>query len=596
VPARRALLAGAVLVLLLLVLAAAAAASASDEVPRGVRVGGLELGGLSAAEAEQRIAQGLSGETTSPVSLVADDEVLTLEPVAAGLELDAGATAREAADAGPLDRLRALLGAGRQVDPVLDVDGTALTGALQELREGFDREPREGSIAFEGLEPVVTQPQSGRTLDVDGAADAVVEAWPLSLRVEVPVDEREVRTSSDDVDRALREVAEPAVSAPVLLDSEGGTLEVSRQAIAAALRVEADDSGELQPVVDGEVLLEQTAGLRRPLEEPAVDATFDTSSAPPVVVPSQPGRGFGAQDTAEAVRSVLTDPQPRRADVAFTTTEPRVTTETAAGLGVVEQVSSYTSSFPCCAPRVTNIRRIAEIVDGYVVLPGETFDLNAYVGPRDTARGFVPAPQISRGEFVDAVGGGVSQFATTLFNAYFFAGLEDVTHTPHSYYISRYPPGREATVSFPQPDLVFRNDSPHGVLIRATSTGTSVTVAMWGTKRFDVEARQGPRTRVTTAETRYIQRPDCQPGGGGEGFDIVVTRVFSQGGAEVRREDFRTRYLPQPRFVCGAPPPPPAPAPAPAPPAPPAPADPPPAVPPAPAEPAPAPAEAPAAG
>jgi hypothetical protein len=77
---------------------------------------------------------------------------------------------------------------------------------------------------------------------------------------------------------------------------------------------------------------------------------------------------------------------------------------------------------------------------------------------------------------------------------------------------------------------------------------------MWGTKRFDVRAVAGPRTRVTTAPTRYIERPDCIPGDGGPGFDIVVTRVFSQEGREVRREDFKTRYLPQPEFVCGPPP------------------------------------------
>jgi vancomycin resistance protein YoaR len=553
---RRALLIGAgAAVAVLGIGVAAAAAATSGGVPRGVTVAGLELGGLRVAEAERRIATTLAPDNASPISLVADDEVLSLDPEVAGLAVDAVATARRAADAGMLDRLLALVRAGREVDPVLDVDAALLDAELTRLAEGFDRPPREGSIAFEGLDPVPTAPLAGRGLDIDGTAETVAEQWPPSLRIEVPVDEIEVRTTDDDVERAVREIAEPAVGAPVLLSSEGGELEVSPEAIAAATRIEADAEGVLQPVVDGAVLLEQTAGLRRGVEVAALDATFDTSSGTPVVVPSQTGRGFGAVDTAEAVTSVLSEPAPRRADVVFSATEPRVSTETAAGIGVVEQVSSYTSKFPCCAPRVTNIRRIAEIVDGYVVLPGEVFDLNAYVGPRDTARGFVPAPQILRGEFVDDVGGGVSQFATTIFNAYFFAGLEDVTHTPHSYYISRYPPGREATISFPEPALVFRNDSPHGVLIRATSTGTSVTVAMWGTKRFDVEARQGPRTRVTTAETRYIERPDCQPGNGGEGFDIVVTRLFLQGGAEVRRQEFETRYLPQPKFVCGPPPP-----------------------------------------
>jgi vancomycin resistance protein YoaR len=98
-----------------------------------------------------------------------------------------------------------------------------------------------------------------------------------------------------------------------------------------------------------------------------------------------------------------------------------------------------------------NIHRIADIVDGHVVLPGEQFDLNELTGPRDRARGFVDAPQILDGEFVDRIGGGISQFVTTMFNAVFFSGLKDVEHSPHSYYISRYPPGREATISYPSP-------------------------------------------------------------------------------------------------------------------------------------------------
>ena len=137
-----------------------------------------------------------------------------------------------------------------------------------------------------------------------------------------------------------------------------------------------------------------------------------------------------------------------------------------------EVIGSFTTDHPCCAPRVTNIHRIADLVDGHVLLPGERFDLNALTGPRDRARGFVDAPQILDGEFVDRIGGGISQFVTTMFNAVFFSGLKDVEHSPHSYYISRYPPGREATISDPAPDFVFENDSPHGVLIDTSYTDT----------------------------------------------------------------------------------------------------------------------------
>jgi vancomycin resistance protein YoaR len=168
----------------------------------------------------------------------------------------------------------------------------------------------------------------------------------------------------------------------------------------------------------------------------------------------------------------------------------------------------------------------------------------------------VQAPQILRGQFVKDVGGGVSQFATTLFNAVFFSGLRDVQHTPHSYYISRYPPGRESTVSYPQPDFRFQDDAPTGVLITTSYTARSITVTFWGTKRYDVESVTGPRTRVRPFGTEYVDRPDCTKSAGAEGFDIVVTRVFKDlAGHVLRRQPFKTRYLPEPHFVCGKPPP-----------------------------------------
>ena len=571
-PSRRVLLLSSAAVLALAAVGIGLAGT-GDGIPRGTTVRAVDLGGLSRAEAVERLSGAFATEQASSVSLVADGEVLQLDQAAAGLTLDAEGTVDEALDVGFLDRLRTLVGAGRDVEPVPSVDDGALTAALTTLAEGFDRAAREGSISFTpAAEPVPEAPVTGRSLDVDGAADAVVGDY-LSFRVEVPVELDEVETTNEDVREALEQVAEPAVAAPITVDVEGDELVVEPVDLAPALTVTAVD-GELAPQLDGVVLREQLTGRLKVIGVPAVDATIDVSSGAPVVVPSQPGRSVSADDLRTAVLSVLTEQAPRRASAPLSESAPRLSTEQAAGLGVVEVLGTYTSSFPCCQPRVKNIQTIADIVDGHVLKPGERFDLNAFVGPRDTARGFVPAPQILRGEFVNDVGGGVSQFATALFNGYYFAGLKDITHSPHSYYISRYPPGREATVSFPLPDLIFENDSPNGVLIDTSYSGTSVTVTMWGTKRFDeVRSVAGPRTRVREAEVQYIERPDCIAGRGGEGFDIVVTRVFVTGGREVAREDFNTRYLPQPKFVCG--PPPRVAAPAPAAPAPAAPAPPP---------------------
>ena len=126
--------------------------------------------------------------------------------------------------------------------------------------------------------------------------------------------------------------------------------------------------------------------------------------------------------------------------------QPSLTTEQAHALGIKQVIGEFTTGGFATASGV-NIRVVAEKVNGAIVQPRATFGLNEYTGTRGVDQGYVPAGIIQEGALSTAVGGGISQFATTLYNAAYFAGVGDVTHTPHSFYISRYPAGREATVS-----------------------------------------------------------------------------------------------------------------------------------------------------
>jgi vancomycin resistance protein YoaR len=147
-------------------------------------------------------------------------------------------------------------------------------------------------------------------------------------------------------------------------------------------------------------------------------------------------------------------------------------------------------------------------VRGAVIRPTETFSLNQFVGQRTREKGFTEAGVIYEGRFETDVGGGVSQFATTFFNAAFFAGLDFESYQSHSIYISRYPYGREATISWPAPDLAVSNPLPDGVVAWPTYTGSSITVTLWGTKTVHADQtgqstrRQGRCTRVSTERTR----------------------------------------------------------------------------------------------
>ena len=190
-------------------------------------------------------------------------------------------------------------------------------------------------------------------------------------------------------------------------------------------------------------------------------------------------------------------------------------------------IGEFTTYHKCCESRVTNIHLIADAVDGAVVEAGATWSLNDHVGQRTTAKGYVPAGAIVGGELVAEVGGGTSQFATTIYNAIFFAGLEDVYHRPHSIYFARYPLGREATLGWTLPDIVFTNDTDHPLTIDTSYTDTSITVKLIG-----ANGGRAVSTTTTGSATTY----------GGGSATVTRTIVYQDGTSTF--ESWTHRYNP----------------------------------------------------
>ena len=251
--------------------------------------------------------------------------------------------------------------------------------------------------------------------------------------------------------------------------------------------------------------------------------SFTATASGASVVPAVVGRRVDVDAAVATLRAAVAG-QKTQLPLTVVETNPKIST--AEATGVDQLIGTFTTAHPCCAPRVTNIHRIAEIVDGSVIAPGATFSLNAAAGRRTAENGFVSAPAIADGELVEQFGGGVSQFSTTLFNAAWFAGLPILSHQPHSEYISRYPPGREATLDFDTIDQTIRNDTGSPVVIRTSTTGTSVTVALYG--------HTGNRTVNSTTGARVPRT--------GGGFSITVQRVVLDAGTEHRRDTLNWSY------------------------------------------------------
>ncbi|RBY83560.1 vanomycin resistance protein VanB [Geodermatophilus sp. TF02-6] len=533
--------------------------AAGDDVPRNTVVAGVDVGGLSPAAAAERLETELAPRVVADHVMVADDVQATLSPATAGTTLDVDGTVDAAAQQ-PLDpwtRVTSLF-ADREVAPVITGEETALTAQIDALAEQVDRAPVDATIVVEGTTPHVVEPVAGRTLDRAGAADAVTAALASggdpATPIELPVETTEVSVDAEEAQRVLDETVTPGLAAPVTVTSQdGGTsVEVPVSALAASLVFTPQESGELAVAVDPAALQAAMGEDFTGFGTPAQDARFEVSGGAVTLVPAVDGTGVDPAALAGQLREVLPRSAPRTVTAQLGPVQPGFTTAEAEALGIREQISTFTTNFTSAASG-TNIRVVAAEVDGALIRPGETFSLNGHTGPRGTAQGYVEAAVITNGEFTEAVGGGVSQFATTMFNAVFFAGLQDVYHKPHSYYISRYPAGREATVYYDSIDLQWRNDSDTGVLVDTQWTPGSLTVSFYGTKRYDVESISSDRYDVRTPVVQ--DKPDdgsCTPQAGADGFDITVTRVFHDpaSGAEIRREDFRTRYAAEPVIRC----------------------------------------------
>jgi vancomycin resistance protein YoaR len=538
---------------------------AGDKLPRNAVISGVAVGGLDRSAAIDALTRELGPRADAPIEVTVNGEAGQVAPDDAGLSVDYAASV-DAAGGGqsfdPRQIFRVLTGGSATKATVL-VDETKLESAVAGLAKDADQPPRDAALAYDGTKVDQTEARPGVTVEQQAAATAIENGYLVaSAPIELPAAVVEPNVTDDEAGEVREKVAEPAVSAPIKVKAgAAGTFTVTPAMIAASLAFVPENS-TLSPVLDA-------AKLRR-AAEPAVkkveltrpkDAEVRLVNGRPQVVPAVNGTGVAADDLQKSVEPALTAKgSERTVSVELTGAKAKFSTEDARKLGIKEVTGEFTTYYPYAPYRNTNIGRAAELINNTVLKPGETFSLNDIVGERTAANGFVEGYIIQGGKFKKELGGGVSQSATTTFNAMFFAGLKDVEHRPHTLYINRYPAGREATVAWPTLDLKFTNDTKYGVLVQAVrvngSPGNrgSITVRMWSTKTYEkVVATKAVRSNFTTGRDITDDAPDCEPQAPVQGFDVSFARLFYRGGSVVERENFFWRYAPTDRIRCVAP-------------------------------------------
>ena len=538
----------------------AAFAFAGGKIPADTTVLGIPIGGLSESDAKAKLEAGLKDRLAQPIALKAGGSKFAVTPADAGLSVDLDATVAAAGAGRSLapGRIWNGLTGGDAIEPVVTKDDAKLKAAVDKLATQVNRPPTEGTITFKGTEPVTHAPADGLQLDTGKAPGAVLAAYPADGNSkDLPVSVSKPQAGSDAIQEALKDYAEPAVAGPIRLTVGSKSVDLEPAEFAPALTFTARQ-GSITPALNTKMLEPLFQKRFKALETLPKDATVQIVGNAPKVIPAVDGNVVDRTKIGPAILAILPKPAgERRAVVPLAPTKAKVTTEQVTALGIKEVTGEFTTTFPYAPYRNVNIGTAAAKINGTLLKPNELFSLNKTVGERTKENGFTEGNIISGGKFVLDLGGGVSQSATTTFNAAFFAGLKVVEHKAHSVYISRYPVGREATVAWPSVDLKILNNSGHGVLIqtifRASTPGSqgSITVKMWGTKVWDITAGQSSKSNPRTPKVVYSQARDCRPQAPTAGFDITVYRYFAKNGVRVKTESFTTKYNAADDIRCG---------------------------------------------
>jgi len=547
----RGIITGVSIVLVVLVAYVIAAWALGDRVPRGTSVAGVTIGGMSAPDAKSTLRQALASVTEEPLPVAVESVESSLDPEESGLRFDANATVERLVgfNLSPARMWQHIAGSGA-VDPVTDVDEEELSRALFVLAEDFKVEPTDATIAFVDGAPETTPAESGIELNTDDAVTFLVQNWLTgSPPLELPARTVPPVITDEEVDRVLTEEAKPLVSDPISVRVDDSRKDLKPDLLASAATFESQGA-TLQLRIDGEVLAEYLRDEIPKLEKAPKDATIKIGDDGPEITADKPGTKIDIERLGEDTITAATD-DVRTIDLNFEETAAERTEEDIKALGIKERVSSFATPVTSDAVRTNNLRVGAKTINGLIVMPGETFSLIDEIHPVTAEKGYGEGGMIIDGVLKRRLGGGLSQVATTVYNAAFFAGLEDVEHKPHSQYFSRYPEGREATMAAPHVDMKFRNDSDHGIMIESWVGDGQLHVVFWGTKEWEIKSEISPRRDVVPAKTVTISDPECSPyKPGSPGFAVTVKRMFYKDDKLEKTESQSWRYSPSNGVRC----------------------------------------------
>ncbi len=551
----------------------------------GVRALGLDLSGLTPAEAAVAISGAFTYPQTPAFTFREGDHVWTAAPAELGLTLNLPATINTAYRIGRSGNLLADWSEqfdtwyfGRQVSPVVTYNESLTLAYLRQIGEIFFIPTREAELIANGTTITTLPGQVGRQLDLLATAGLVrapifnLATGDFTLQYsEVPPIVLDASPQAAQAQAILSQPLVLTITNPTPADPPAWYL--PPEALGAMLTIRRVDDGpnaaHFEMGLDPAALRAYLEPLAPGLERESKNAHFifnDETKQFDILEPSLDERHLDVEATITAINTGIAQGD-HLIPLVFQTKPPEFPdTLQAADLGIKELVSQQSIYFiGSSAERIKNITTAAARFHGLLVPPNAVFSFNEFLGDVSLDSGFAEALIIYGGRTIRGVGGGVCQVSSTLFRVAYFGGFPIIERSSHAYRVGYYErsapgewsgPGLDATVFSPIVDFKFQNDSPYWLLMEtyvnpaagrltwkfySTSDGRAVTVA-----------RPIIENVVPHPDDKYEEDAELAAGTikqvdyAADGADVTVYRVITRDGVQINTGErpIRTHYQP----------------------------------------------------
>jgi len=449
----------------------------SGKIHRGVEVGNVSLGGMTTAEARQTVEDRVVGplekiEFSGPENFSREAKDMGVRFNVARTVNQAYAVGREGNVLDRLsERLRASFG-GATIPPDIDYRPEKARAEVQEIATQVNHQPTEANVKIYGSEVEVSKSRDGYELNpaatmtsIDGAIDDM--SGKVSLQGEVldpDVTTAEAETAANK--------ARGALSEPIEIKAQNGdSWTIQPDKLGSALDVTKQD-GNIDVSLNRDRLDGILANVYNDLTVKTVDASYGFDSDGDVIVkPAHFGWKVEGDKLFDDIQGGIFVGK-REYQVSTTVDKPEYTTAGLEAKKPTQLLGSYHTNYTATSDksqaRVNNLDTASRAVSGTFLAPGEVYSMTDTVSGLNYEAGHV----IVNGATSSALGGGLCQVTSTLYNAVLYAGLDIVERNPHATQLPYIRPGMDATVWFGDQygngelDMKFKNTTDGYILLQ----------------------------------------------------------------------------------------------------------------------------------